>query len=250
VLPHHWDDRKDKDPRRGGRPDFEARAWALGQVMTAEAALHLLADRARLAGDNAREHPWPEFAEHDCFACHHDLRATTWRQTKERHQARVPGSPTWNDWYFAMTDRALTVLEVDGAAQFARERAALRKQMERQLPIRVDIIRDASAAATTLRQALARRQPWTGKPLPVPALFDLVLTKDRPDAGATWDRAAQYYLSLAALHNAWADQRPSGAGPPADARRLLAELHGRLGFPRGYQSPADYSPAKILRGLP
>ena len=38
-LPRHWDDAKDTDSRLGGKRDFEARAWAIGQVVSARAAL-------------------------------------------------------------------------------------------------------------------------------------------------------------------------------------------------------------------
>jgi hypothetical protein len=49
--------------------DFEARAWLLGQVVSAKAALDLLKYRA----DPEHGKPWPEFAEYGCFACHHNL---------------------------------------------------------------------------------------------------------------------------------------------------------------------------------
>jgi hypothetical protein len=63
-MPRHWPDAKD----RAGKPDFEARVWAVGQLVTAHAALRLLAGRAE-----EEKRPWLEFAEHDCLACHHNL---------------------------------------------------------------------------------------------------------------------------------------------------------------------------------
>src|SRR5262245_54719792 len=74
--PRHWDHAKDRS-----MPDFEARAWSVGQVVSAEAACHLLAERA----GNAHRH-WPEFGESDCAACHHKLSATSRRQER-----RSPG---------------------------------------------------------------------------------------------------------------------------------------------------------------
>src|SRR5262249_11368110 len=59
-MPHHW---VAKTPT----PAAEARAWAVGQVVTARAALDLLAARA------TPPRPWPEFAEHGCFAWHQEL---------------------------------------------------------------------------------------------------------------------------------------------------------------------------------
>src|SRR5205823_4821454 len=101
-YPKHWDDAKDRDPAkdpRGGK-DFELRAWAAGQLVSAEAALNLLAERA----DEEKKHPWPEFAEYDCFACHHDLKAKSSHQQRYLEQAgnKKPGELVWGDWYLSV----------------------------------------------------------------------------------------------------------------------------------------------------
>ena len=87
-LPPHWDIKKSKvgDPR-----DFEARAWATGQLVAASSAMELLAHRA----DPVTGKTWPEFAEFDCFACHHDLQPSSWRQKKRPPRfARPPAIGT------------------------------------------------------------------------------------------------------------------------------------------------------------
>ena len=81
--------------RRGHRAIDEAQAWRVGQVVSAEAALRLLIGRATAAKEKAQ--PWPEFAEYDCYACHHGLQGPSWRQ-KRGYAGRVPGSLRWNDW--------------------------------------------------------------------------------------------------------------------------------------------------------
>ena len=57
----HW---SEEDDRRC-HPAFEAQTWAVGQVVSAEAAMKLLAARAR-ATKPPDVRPWPEFAEYDC----------------------------------------------------------------------------------------------------------------------------------------------------------------------------------------
>ncbi len=69
-YPRHW---RISDERRR-YPDFEARAWEEGQLVSAAAALELLHGRATRPGA-----PWPEFAELECAACHHDLQEPTAR---------------------------------------------------------------------------------------------------------------------------------------------------------------------------
>ena len=61
-LPKHWS----RESAAGDQID--AKLWLLGQVVGAEASAVLLAERAA-----DKKAPWPEFAEYDCFACHHDL---------------------------------------------------------------------------------------------------------------------------------------------------------------------------------
>src|SRR5207253_2017930 len=58
-LPAHWSEKG-----RNAAPDFPARAWAIGQVASAGAALELLGDRARAAEQQSGR--WPEFSEYDC----------------------------------------------------------------------------------------------------------------------------------------------------------------------------------------
>jgi hypothetical protein len=226
TLPHHWSDAKDKR----ARPDFEAQAWAIGQVVSAQAALRLLEYRAAKG-------VWPEFAEYDCYACHHDLKEPSWQQQRG-YGERKPGSYPWGSWYQVMVPRALAA-EGGDARNFSSALDGLRRAMERPGPSKGEAVTKSRAAADSLDRVLERY----GKPLPVAALFRTVAEEDGRDAGTSWDRATQYYLALAALHNAWADtKRPP---PPAAVRPALRELAGLLAFPQGFDSPRDFRPAKV-----
>ena len=109
LLPRHWRDKASEaegweksEPRRMKTkfgPDFEAKAWLIGQAATAKAAVDLTAARAKSAGQPT--HPWPEFTEYGCFACHHGLKpgenGSAWRQNP--HYAETPpGSLPWGTW--------------------------------------------------------------------------------------------------------------------------------------------------------
>ena len=59
-VPPHWTE------KLFNKPGVEASAWLVGQAVSAEAALALLADQAR--NHKARDRPWPEFSEYDCYA--------------------------------------------------------------------------------------------------------------------------------------------------------------------------------------
>src|SRR5262249_30794352 len=91
-YPRHW---RLSDERRRN-PDFEARAWEVGQLVSAEAALELLQARATRPGA-----PWPEYAEYECAACHHDLQQPSERQ-EGGFAGRRPGAPPWGTWYYPL----------------------------------------------------------------------------------------------------------------------------------------------------
>jgi hypothetical protein len=245
VLPHHWDDRKDKDPSwdRRGRPDFEAAAWAVGQVVSAEAALDLLAWRAEVAAKDPKEHPWPEFAEYDCFACHHDLKARSWRQSEAHYGKRLPGSLPWGDWYFSLTQQAVTGLQGDQGEQLTKALGALQGEMSKAYPPAKGVATEAAKAAGLIEHEGDQWLRRPGQPLPVPDLCRKILLEGRKGPERTWDAAAQLYLGLAAMNNAWEDmggQRP--LLPGREMRSFLQRFRSTLRFPLGFDSPRDFTP--------
>ena len=83
VEPKHWIE-KTSDPL------FGVRAWSVGQAVQLKEGLNRLAR-------NAKGPVWPEYAELDCFTCHHSLTdpSKSWRQEIGYHNRR-PGNPPWN----------------------------------------------------------------------------------------------------------------------------------------------------------
>ena len=114
IYPKHWCDRDD----RARYPDFEARSWALGQAVSAQAALTLLANRA-----SDKDKPWPEFAENNCYSCHHELRAGGWRKPEPGQKL---GALSLNDWYYAELPGVLRLAEQPTAGR-ARTEVAPRR---------------------------------------------------------------------------------------------------------------------------
>jgi hypothetical protein len=239
LLPRHWDDRKDRDPARDppGHPDFEVRAWVAGQAAAGQAALRLLAARA---SKDSGERPWPEFAEYDCFSCHHELQASSRRQATRRGA----GTPLWGDWYFsglkaALRARARTsepdIQEITGQV------TQLKKLLERWNPAREVVANRASALA----ERLERQRLSDGDDLkPAEVLIQELIQQSDPGAPRSWDSAAQAYLGVAALQHAWKELHP-GQYSPRDT--LLRKLKERLDFPGPDMcSPSHFVPGKIL----
>jgi len=87
AMPKHW---------KTNRPNDDAwlgvQTWAIGEAVQLRESLNRLSRRA--SGPK-----WPDYAELDCFACHHSLTAPgdSWRlTTTDYYQGRSPGVPAWN----------------------------------------------------------------------------------------------------------------------------------------------------------
>jgi hypothetical protein len=83
VMPAHWKE-VDTDPW------FAVRAMAVGQAVQ-------LREQLRRVARESQGGVWPEYAELDCFACHHNLTAAkdSWRQERG-YAGRRPGNPPFN----------------------------------------------------------------------------------------------------------------------------------------------------------
>ncbi len=229
ALPPHWVEKDLATPTpRDRSPAEEPRIWLAGQVRTAEAALNLLQDRATRG-------PWPEFAESDCYACHHDLAAHAWRQdATAQDKGRPVGSVPWNRWHVSRPFEAWLPQEGPDA-ELVTALQKVRDGMSRGAPTDPNRAAQARKASCLLHS----RYPDAGALGSDTTLArQLVQAAKLPqEAGATglgplgWDDAVQYYLLLAALRRT----RPhDGAHQALDTK--LAELGAGLSFPRAPQA--------------
>ncbi|GIW78308.1 MAG: hypothetical protein KatS3mg105_0115 [Gemmatales bacterium] len=224
-MPPHWNVAKKK-------PD-EWKNWSVGQLVSTQTALELLAFRAQQAVGDSLPKPWPEFAEFDCFACHHHLSDPSWRQTKKHYGGSLPGSLPGNDWYYSVP-RALA--DADLKADFVE----LAKAIRQPVPPRVDVEKKARQLSSKLA---AWAEEWKANPPDMNNVRTVLLQQD----DLSWDQAGQLYLVLVAMDAARGEPKPSAA---------LADLYRALLFPRDenavYDSPPDYRPsvlADILQKL-
>jgi hypothetical protein len=198
MLPKHW---RDEDERRAN-PQFEITLWKAGQVACGEAALELLKWRANRVSneDGGADAVWPEFAEYDCYACHHDLVHPSWRQTSAMSGAPL-GMPAWGSWYFNRFK--------DSAGESLQSLAEHMQQGFRPDPQLI------LAAANAVR-------------LVAPSIDEAV---SKP---AHWDDATQQYLALVATEQA---QRDTGMSHAEALTASIGRLREQLAFPPGHDSP-------------
>jgi hypothetical protein len=223
-MPPHW---RAKDQEQAG----EAVTWGIGQLVTARFALRLLAERA----DPDKGSAWPELAEYDCFACHHDLSTATWRRETDHFKEHSLGAVMWNRRYLTFLPE---LLDEDAKAPFAD----LGNEMGRPAPDRRKVLEFCRtlekliAARETKEKLIAARE--TKVFFATEAKRVLRELKDNPARFMeSWDAAAQAYLATDAL------SRSSGQ---AETHPEVLELGKLLEFPRGTDSPARFRADKDL----
>jgi hypothetical protein len=165
-------------------PGYEAHIWTAGQEATAKASVNLLEYHAGPAYGT-----WPEFAEHDCYACHHDLRGKSWRvEAQEYYKGRVPGALPINPWNLSLPLRML----VSGSADEKVE--MLRLAMSKLPPARKDV----EALAKSTSPGFKVQAPTTPAAI-TKMMVDLIPSEDKAINDLTWDDCAQIYYALRAL---------------------------------------------------
>lgn len=213
-------------------PDFENRAWQIGQVACARSAAELL--RVRAANEKA---PWPELSEASCFACHQDLTSAKWKPLVS--SSRTPGAMPWGTWYFSTLEVALDDAEANACAK------RLAKLMEHPTRNRAEVVRES---ATLVKRLDDRLRQLDENPTTVDekTRFDRIARKALTEDGqrfrdGDWDGSTQHFLALAALYSA------GGKGRDPRHRPILMDLGQSLTFPKGYNSPKRSDPAAILK---
>ena len=84
------------------------RAWAVGQTVGLAEAMRLI---------QTHEKAWPEFSDLECYQCHHDLRAESWR-IQRGYAGRKPGSLQINMGRLDMVRALVTAAAPDERAAF------------------------------------------------------------------------------------------------------------------------------------
>ena len=225
-MPPHW---SVKTKVRG--PLHGADVWLTGQVASAQAALELLAYRADSArGSLDFEKPWPEFSEYNCFACHHDLRGDSWRQQRGYGKGE-PGALPWSDWHLALPE---ALANQQGKESIRSALANLRAEMGKKRPDQDKIGKQAKGLAKDLNYWHAAGT--LEKVAPADLLTRLVEHEQQAPV-PSWDRAAQLYLALDALH-------PALTKPDPQVAEALKTLYSKLAFPPQFDSPRLHAQVK------
>ena len=148
AMPRHWQVPLESAP---GKP-MEDAAW-LGMRQWGTGQAEQLKDELERVSWRAKGKIWPEYAELDCFACHHALGPAikSWRQ-EHGYPDRRAGDPPW------MASRYIVFLHlanaVDPAAgqDLAAKVAKVQMEMNKLVPDRDAVVAAAGAAMPVAQQ--------------------------------------------------------------------------------------------------
>lgn len=202
-LPPHW---IEKEPE----PGHDAKVWAVGQAVSAKSALELLAERA---GNPKR--PWPEFAEYDCAACHHDLREPArWQSGGGKDRTPLGALPV-NHWYLAMLPAVLDQAPLP-------ELAELQALLAKRYPDRDKVSQQARATANKLSDQLQVLRQRKFDPSTVKKMLGRLAERGVPEDISSWDGMDQTCLGIFALTEAeLRDKLKQSKLPPNEQQQQL-----------------------------
>ncbi len=247
--------------------DFEVRAWTVGQLASLRAALDLLRARATGAQKEVNPHPWPEFSEGSCFACHQSVARSPYPvngkgvlRGTQGERTRPSGAVPWQPWYTSVATDPV-VREAFGLSDPPVDVGELRAEMEKRSPdprkvarLAVNALKVLDAHLATLQDAEDRGTLPSVTPEKLTALAAALSGGSFGAPGRLkdydWDFLAQRYLGLAMTYHAAGGETPLTAGwrPP------LTELRRVLSFPTPgvgrYDSPrTDFRPDAAVAPL-
>ncbi len=120
AQPRHWQYLREKAPaiqkELGFKPGKREQTdlVVVSGIVALRETMRLFAAEARDDGlVKEPETHWPDFARFDCYACHHDLKVPSWRQTRG-YAGRAPGRPTTPVWSDVLVQLAITVSDPKG----------------------------------------------------------------------------------------------------------------------------------------
>jgi hypothetical protein len=222
VMPRHWREPPD-NAWRG------VQVWGVGEAVQLQKGLERLARRASSA-------TWPEYAESDCFACHHSLTKPedSWRQ-ELGYAGRQPGVAPWNESRYVVFRHIARKIDSDAAGQLDTGVAKLAALLGQPNGNPQEIAVTASRAATVAGQFAQQLNSKT---------YDQAFTlsvmrsiaRDGDSISAQGQRAAeQAAMSLDSLFVA-CRQNTKGADD-AELRASIDGLFQQLDNPSAYNAP-------------
>jgi DNA-binding phage protein len=228
AMPRHWRE-PDADAAR------PVRTFAVGQLV------HLRANLDRVAR-RVRGPVWPEYAELDCFACHHGLTRAedSWRQAQGYENRARPGLPQLQLSRYLTARRVLQVYEGQAAQDLDAVMAKLQIEASRLVARPDEVVSLATQARGFVDRGIDRALTATATPEIATAMLRGIFA-DTPQIAERGERAAEQ-AAMAAEVLVTAIAR--GRGQNQDASRApFTDLF------KQFESPSAYEPSRFVAAM-
>ena len=223
VMPAHW-----KTPEQD-KPWRQVQAWGVGQAVQLRESLNRLARRANGP-------IWPEYAELDCFACHHSLTQAedSWRQERG-YASRRAGNPPWNDSRVVVFRDLVEEISPSSSKQLDDQVAQLASLMS-QLNGNREQIAASATRASALADQLVKQVDAQGYGSALTLRLIRRVAGDGTAISSEGERAAeQAAMTLDSLFKAYnQNEKPANA---AELRSAIDGLFALLQDPSAYSAP-------------
>jgi cytochrome c554/c'-like protein len=216
AMPRHW---KEKDP------SADVRMLVIGQAVQ-------LREQLLRVVRNAQGNAWPEYADLDCFACHHSLTnaENSWRQ-QQGYSGRLAGSPPWNLSRYAV----LPHIDLTGERQLLTEVEKLYSIMSAVNPDRSKAAAQARATADVTDRMVQQAVTMSLDQARTKKLLQDI-ARDGDTISRQGERSAeQAAMALQSLYLAYSAQ--ASAGNDVQIRAALKNLFQLVENPSAYNAP-------------
>lgn len=223
VMPPHW-----KMPEQGN-PWRQVQAWGVGQAVQLRESLNRLTRRANGPA-------WPEYAELDCFACHHSLTRPedSWRQERG-YPGRRPGNPTWNESRVVVFRDLVEEISPAASKQLNEELMQLSGLMN-QLNGNREQIAASATRASALADQLVKQVDGQGYDSALTLRLIRRVARDGPAISIEGERSAeQAAMTLDSLFRTYNQNVKPANG--AEMRAAIDGLFALLQDPSAYSAP-------------
>ena len=229
AMPRHWKETADGDANKA------VQTFAAGQLTHLRASLDRLARRVKGPA-------WPEYAELDCFACHHSLTRPedSWRQaTGYDHRAR-PGLPPLQVSRYLTARRVLAAYDAPAEQELASVMDRLQIEASR-LAVKPDeVVALAAQARALVDRGLSKALATATTPEIASSMLRAIYA-DAPRIAERGERSAEQ-AAMAAETLTAALAKGRGQDPMA-SKPAFNELFQQ------FESPSSYDPRKFVAAM-
>jgi hypothetical protein len=229
AMPRHWRESTDADAFR------PVRTFAVGQLVHLRSSLDRLSRRVKGP-------VWPEYAELDCFACHHSLTRAedSWRQAQGYEQRPRPGNPPLNVSRWVTARRVLEALDPQAAGELDSVMPKLVIESSRLRTKEDEVVALANQARGIVDRGVARALASTPTAEMTSRMLRAIFA-DAPGIAERGERAAeQAAMAVETLSSALARSRGQD---PATMKSTFAELFQQ------FESPSSYDPRRFVAAM-